>query len=91
MSVRVKVPPSLRHVTDPSTVDVQVQNLGEAIDKLNRIFPGIKRQLCNEQGDILSGFDFYINGISTYPADSLIPLSNGDEIIIVPVEMDVGG
>jgi len=91
MSIKVIVPPCLRHVTDPSTVGVEAKNLGAAIDELNRIFPGIERQLRNEQGEILSGFDFYINGISTYPTDVAMSLNSGDEIIIVPVEVDVGG
>jgi molybdopterin converting factor small subunit len=72
-------------------VEVEAKNLGVAINELNRKFPGIERQLRNEQGEILSGFDFYINGISTYPADVAMYLNSGDEIIIVPVEVDVGG
>ena len=91
MPVKVKVPPSLRHVTDPSTVEIDARNLGECIDQLNSVFPGIRLQLCNERGDILSGFDFYVNGMSTSPASVAMPLSHGDEIIIVPVELDVGG
>ena len=91
MPVKVRVPPSLRHVTDPSTLEVDVKNLGECIDQLEKAIPGIKTRLCNTQGQVLSGFDFYINGISAYPASLTMALNDGDEINIIPIEVDTGG
>lgn len=91
MSIKVRVPPSLRYVTDPSMVEIDVKNLGECIEKLDRIIPGIKMRLCNAEGEILSGFDFYINGMSMYPASLKSPLKPGDEITIIPIEIDTGG
>ena len=82
----------MRKVTDPSTVEVDARNLGEAIDKLDKVVPGIKSELCDERGEpIVTAFDFYINGSSSYPSKSTTHLAEGDEIIIVPLGLDEGG
>lgn len=92
MSIRVRIPPCLRQVTDPSTVEIEAQSLGESIEKLDELFPGIKRELTNERGEVLcSAFNFFINGKGNYPSASTTPLKDGDEVIIIPLEMDVGG
>jgi sulfur-carrier protein len=92
MSVMVKVPPCLRRVTDPSILEVSASTLGDCIEALERRLPGIKSQLCDEDGKLLcSAFDFYINATSTYPSKSTIPLRDGDDVIIFPLELDFGG
>jgi sulfur-carrier protein len=92
MSVKVRVPPCLRRVTDPSVLEVSAGSLADCIEELERRLPGIKSQLCDDEGKILcSAFDFYINSTSTYPSKLAIPLQDGDDVIIFPLELDFGG
>lgn len=92
MGIKVRIPPCLRQVSDPSTVEIEAQSLGESIEKLEYLFPGIKRELMDQDGGLLSSaFDFYINGKSSYPSNSTMPLKHGDEIIIIPLGIEVGG
>jgi len=92
MGIRVRIPPCLRQVTDTSTVEIEAQSLGEAIEKLEDLYPGIKRELTSQDGRLLaSAFDFYINGKSSYPSSSMMSLKDGDEIIIIPLGIEVGG
>ncbi len=92
MNVKVRVPPCLRQVADPSVLEVAASTLGDCIEALEGRLPGIKSQLCDEEGKLLcSAFDFYVNSRSTYPSKLTIPLQDGDEVIIFPLELDFGG
>jgi len=92
VGIRVRIPPCLRQVTDTSTVEIEAQSLGEAIEKLEDLFPGIKRELTDQDGRLLSSaFDFYISGKSSYPSSPTMSLNRGDEIIIIPLGIEVGG
>ncbi len=69
MGIRVRIPPCLRQVTDTSTVEIEALSLGEVIQKLEDLFPGIKRELMDQDDRLLSSaFDVYINGESSYPS-----------------------
>ncbi len=90
--VKVRVPVALRDVNIPSIFELKATTLGQVIDELNKLVPGIKKELCNESGAILSSaYDFFVNGESTHPSRSSTPVKDGDDIIIVPLEIDVGG
>jgi molybdopterin converting factor small subunit len=92
VGIRVRIPPCLRQVIDTSTVEIEAQSLGEAIEKLEDLFPGIKRELTDQDGRLLSlAFDFYINGKSSYPSSPTMLLNRDDEIIIIPLGIEVGG
>lgn len=71
-------------------VEIKVKDLREAIEELDKLFPGIKRELTSEDGSLLtSAYDFYINGTSNRPP--ITSLKDGDEIIIIPLGIEVGG
>lgn len=92
MTVKVKIPPSLRQVTDPGSVEIVCSNLGECVNELNNLIPGIKLELTVREGRLLcSSYDFFINGKSSYPSQLATPLKDGDELIIVALDTDVGG
>lgn len=92
MSVKVKIPPVLRQVTDPGTVEITCSNLGECVNELNRLIPGIKIELTIQRGKLLSpAYDFFINGKSSNPSQLATPLEDGDEVIIIPLDTDLGG
>ncbi len=81
--IKVRMPPCLRRVNDPSIVEVAANSLVETIKGLETMLPGINRELMTEDGRLLcSAFDFYVNNKShRFPFD--IPLGDGDEVIIM--------
>jgi molybdopterin converting factor small subunit len=90
--VKVRVPSDIRGTGYPGIIEVKAVNLGQMINELDKIIPGLKKELCNESGIILSStFDYFVNGESTHPSVSSTPLKDGDEVIIVPLDVDVGG
>ena len=53
MSVTVRIPTQLRPLTaGASEVEVQAQTVREAIDALEREYPGMKARLLDEQGTL---------------------------------------
>ncbi len=86
MSVKVRIPPFLRKLTNhQAVVEVPASSVSECLDKLGVRFPGIKQRLCNERGELFTYIDIYVSGHSAYPEELAKPLKDGNEVIIVPV------
>jgi len=86
MTVKVLIPTPLQKFTDnQSVVECSAGTLGELIDSLESLFPGIKSRLCDENAQPRRFLNFYVNsedirflqGVET-------PLESGDEVSIVP-------
>ena len=88
MSIKVKFPallhPSLRSSgLSYKTVEVSGHTIGECVDQLEARFPGIKRGLCDEKGQLKLYYDIYVNSASSYPEELAKPVKDGDELVIV--------
>jgi molybdopterin synthase sulfur carrier subunit len=83
---QVRIPAPLRKLTnDIDIVDADGSTLGEAIDKLDGSYPGIKERLCDEAGQIRRFVNIYVNGEDVRFLDNLgTPLKASDEVSIVP-------
>lgn len=86
MAVHVRIPTPLRQLTNGARlVDVAGADLSQAIDELDRRFPGIRARLLDERGQVLRFVNIFVNerdirflgGLST-------PLADGAEVSIVP-------
>ena len=86
MSVNVRIPTPLRRMTGGADqVNVAGSNISEVIASLDSEYPGIKQRLCDEQGDIRSFVNVYVNGEDVRFLSGLdTATSDGDEISIVP-------
>jgi molybdopterin converting factor small subunit len=84
MSVKVRFSPLLRQFTNgQDLVEATGENVGDCIESLERQFPGIKKLLCDKQGQLSSAWDIYVNSYSSYPEGLAKPVKDGDELAIV--------
>jgi molybdopterin converting factor small subunit len=84
MSIKVRFSPLLRQLTHgQDSVEATGNNVGECVDSLEHQFPGIKKLLCDEQGQLLSAWDIYVNSYSSYPEELAKTVKDGDELAIV--------
>ena len=86
MSVMVRIPTPLRRMTNgKDKVEVESDNLGDLVEKLNSEFPGFKDRLVDEEGELRYFVNIYLNGEDVRFMDGLnTSTSAGDEISIVP-------
>ena len=82
----VRIPTPLRRMTNgKDKVEVESDNLGDLVEKLNSEFPGFKDRLVDEEGELRYFVNIYLNGEDVRFMDGLNPsTSSGDEISIVP-------
>ena len=86
MSVKVRIPTPLQKLTqNQGEVQVQAGTVKEAIQNLEKSYPGIYDRLCDEKGGIRRFVNFYVNeeDIRFLQSDAT-PLKEGDELSIVP-------
>ena len=84
MSVNVNVHPNLRHLTDDKEiVEVNGKTVGECLDNLVKMYPGIKGTLIDKNGKLFAHADIYVNEESAYPEELAKPVVDGDMIQIV--------
>ena len=83
---QIRIPSPLRKLTnDIEMVNADATSLGEAIDKLEGEYPGIKERICDEAGDIRRFVNIYVNGEDVRFLDNMATkLSPNDEVSIVP-------
>ncbi|GIW43813.1 MAG: MoaD family protein [Candidatus Binatia bacterium] len=86
MSVRVRIPTSLRRFTGgQEEVTASGSTIGMVVEDLERQHPGIKERLCDESGKVRRFVNIYVNGDDIRFLNSLdTPVKDGDEISIVP-------
>lgn len=79
--MKIGIPGALRSYTAQSAVEVSGATLAAAITDLDRIYPGIRFRIIDEQDRIRPHIRFVINGKLT--SNLKQPLRTTDEIIIV--------
>lgn len=83
MSVTVKIPPILKDITHgQDTIEVTGATFEQVLNNLEIQFPGLKAQLYDKRGNLISIYEIYINGESAYPNELNKSLSDGDEVSI---------
>ncbi len=82
----IRIPMPLRKLTNEvDVVNSDAQSLGEAVDRLESDFPGIKERIVDETGQIRRFVNIYVNGEDVRFLDNLATaLKPGDEVSIVP-------
>ncbi|MBO0685198.1 MAG: MoaD/ThiS family protein [Candidatus Dormibacteraeota bacterium] len=81
-----RIPGPLRNLSGGlSTVDVTASDLRTAIDQLDEKHPGFKGRLLDDQGQPRQFVNLFVNDEDVRLGKGLdSPLSDGDEIAIVP-------
>lgn len=83
MSVRIEIPPLLRHYTRGLTAEVNGSTVGDCLNYFVIQYPGTRKRLFDKNGKLLRYVEIYINGETTYPEELTRTVNNGDEISIV--------
>lgn len=82
MSVRVRVAPLLHSYTGGrSVVESQGTNVGEVMDDLERLYPGIAFRVIDEQGRVRRHMHVFVG--ETTATDRASPVPPGTELFIV--------
>lgn len=86
MSVTVRIPTPIRRVTNgEDKVSAEGKTLGDVIASMEAQYPGVKARICDDQGEIRSFVNMYVNGEDVRFLDGLgTSVKSGDEVSIVP-------
>lgn len=86
MAVKVLIPTPLQKFTDnQAKIECGGENISELIDALESNFPGIKKSLCDDQGEPRRFLNFYVNSEDIrFLEGTKTSLKDGDEVSIVP-------
>ena len=90
--IKIKIPLSyVQSFTDDTdfvqltldVVEVSGSTVGECLNHLVKQFPGMKKQLFTNNGNLFENIIISINGESAYPEQLAKPVKDGDELNIV--------
>lgn len=86
MAVTIRIPSLLRGVTNgEKDVAVEATTLADALDSLERRFPGIRQRLLDDGGEIHRYVNLFVDDQDVRLLSGLgTPLRDGAEIAIVP-------
>ncbi len=82
----LRIPTPLRPYTEgQSEVQVSVNNVAEAIDELLKRYPALKPHLYNDQEQLRSFVNLFVNDDDIRNLDGVqTPLRDGDRLMILP-------
>lgn len=86
MSVKVRIPASLRKLTENKTeIEGNGKTVQELIEDLEKKFPGMKDRLCDETGKIRRFINIYVNEQDIrFLENENTKLKDSDEVSIIP-------
>jgi molybdopterin converting factor small subunit len=86
MMTTLRIPTPLRPYTEgQSEVQVSVNNVAEAIDELLKRYPALKPHLYNDQEQLRSFVNLFVNDDDIRNLDGVqTPLRDGDRLMILP-------
>ena len=86
MPVKVLIPTPLQKFTnDEATVECDGSDISNLMEELENKFPGIKKRLCDDKGELRRFVNFYVNSEDIRFLDNKeTALKDGDEVSIVP-------
>ena len=79
--MRVLIPGALRSYTERAEVDARGATLGAVLSEMERLYPGIRFRIIDEQDRIRRHIRIFVNGAQL--RDLAQPLDAGDELVIV--------
>jgi len=84
MSVKINIHVTHRQHTDgKKTIEVEGSFVGEALNNVIALYPGMKDELFDKKGKLLHYIEIYLNKTSAYPGELEKPVKKGDEIQII--------
>jgi hypothetical protein len=84
MSIDVEISSIFARYTDNrAKLKATGKTVGECLHDLVRQYPDFKNIILDENGNLISSFDVFANGESTYPQTMTRPVKDGDKLDIV--------
>ena len=86
MEISVRIPTPLRHLTNgQDKVTLSSTTIKDMVDDLEENFPGMKKRLCDDEGNLRNFVNVYVNGEDVRFLNGIdTELQNGNEISLVP-------
>lgn len=86
MAVKVLIPTALQKFTNnQATIECAGSSVSDLINELEKACPGIKKSLCDDQGEPRRFLNFYVNSEDIrFLEGTKTALKDGDEVSIVP-------
>lgn len=86
MLVKVRIPTPLRKMTGgKSGIEVEANNIRQMIDNMESQFPGIKENLCDNEGNLKRFINIYLGDDNIVDLDKMnTQLKEGIEVSLVP-------
>jgi len=79
--MKVLIPSSLLSYTGANWVEAEGATLAELLDHLDRLYPGIRFRIVDEQNRMRAHMRFFVNSEQTFNLDH--PLSPTDQVLLV--------
>jgi molybdopterin synthase sulfur carrier subunit len=86
MSITIRIPPPLRKFTGgEQSIEVKAANLVEVFNALEDKYPGIKQNLCAEDGTPHRFMNIYVNDEDIRFLGGIeYAFQDGDEVLLIP-------
>jgi molybdopterin synthase sulfur carrier subunit len=86
MAAHIRIPSPLRKLTGGERViEVTGSNLAQAIDELDRRFPGLRAKIVDERGEVHRFVNIFVNERDIRFLSGLqTPLAEGAQVSIIP-------
>jgi len=83
-NIILEVPQFLQHLTNGAqSFNVKGATVGECLENFVEQFPLARKLLFNKDSRLFGHIDIYVNGVSTFPEESVRPVSDGDIITML--------
>ncbi len=86
MAIKIRIPGALRqHTRGAAVVEVEAKDVSQALEALDRKFPGFRERLYDNEGQLRQFINIYRNDEDIRFGSGLkTPLSENDDLSIVP-------
>ena len=86
MEISVRIPTPLRRLTNgQDKVTLTSTTIKNMVNDLEETFPGMKKRLCDDDGNLRNFVNVYVNGEDVRFLNGMeTSLQNGDEVSLVP-------
>lgn len=86
MTVEITIPgPLLQYTRNQKEVQLNARTVLDAIKELDKMFPGMKDRICDEQEKVRAYVNIFVNGKDfRHMKGEQTTLGDGDEVMILP-------
>lgn len=84
MTIKIHIHITHRQYTNgKKTIEVEGTSVGEALNNFIALYPEMKNELFDKNGELLHYIEIYLNKESAYPGELKKQVKDGDEIQII--------